>query len=84
MAEVSTFLQSNSTLIIGVVIVGSLAIFLFGAALFLRAFLRKVDQGFAMIVNKFGAEPTVRFTNAIVTARAELSSVTEGKNAEKL
>ena len=66
MAEVSTFLQSNSTLIIGVVVVGALAVFLFGVGLFLRAFLRKVDQGFAMIVNKFGAEPTVRFTNAIV------------------
>ncbi|HEX3132025.1 MAG TPA: SPFH domain-containing protein [Planctomycetota bacterium] len=66
MADVSTLVESNTTLIVVGASIGALAVIVIGGSLFLKSFLRKVDQGFAMIVNKFAAEPKVTFTNAIV------------------
>ncbi|MBA3698421.1 MAG: hypothetical protein H0W78_06180 [Planctomycetes bacterium] len=41
-------------------------ILLIGIILFIRAYFRKVDQGFAMIVNTLRNEPLVTFTGALV------------------
>ena len=46
--------------------VGILAIFIFGMLIMFAKFYRKVEQGYAMIVNTLRAEPEVTFTGRMV------------------
>ena len=67
MADVISVFESGNTLVIWSVtglVVGSVIVF--GVIQFVRSYFRKVDQGFAMIVNTLREEPTVTFTGALV------------------
>ncbi|MBA3707951.1 MAG: flotillin family protein [Planctomycetes bacterium] len=48
------------------IIAGIVIVFLIGLGVFLNAFYRKVDQGYALIVNKLKTNPEVTFTGAMV------------------
>jgi uncharacterized membrane protein YqiK len=66
MAEVIT---TTSTSLMSYISVGGIAavgIFVGGILLFIKAYYRKVDQGFAMIINKVTKDPIVTFTGGLV------------------
>lgn len=48
------------------IIVGILAVVIFGVLIMIAKFYRKVDQGRALIVNTMKSEPAVTFTGAVV------------------
>ena len=52
-----------------------LVLFLFGLAMIVAKFYKRVNQGQALIVNKRGAEPVVTFTGATVLPIIHLSEV---------
>src|SRR4051794_32203220 len=57
------------------IVVGFVALVLFGALILVTRFYRQVDQGRALIINTMRAEPIVTFTGAVVYPiinRAEL------------
>ena len=59
-------------------IIGVSVIFLLGIGVVVAAFYRKVDQGSALIINKMGAVPAVKFTGGIVVPvihRAEVMDI---------
>ena len=67
MADVISVVESSGSLVIWSVasfVIGS--VIFFGVIQFVRSYFRKVDQGFAMIVNTLRKEPTVTFTGALV------------------
>ena len=67
MADVISVVESSGSLVIWSVasfVIGS--VIFFGVIQFDRSYFRKVDQGFAMIVNTLRKEPTVTFTGALV------------------
>jgi uncharacterized membrane protein YqiK len=69
-------LQSN--LITVGFIVGTALVLLLGIGVIIAAFYRKVDQGSALIINKMGAVPVVKFTGGIVVPiihRAEIMDI---------
>src|ERR1043165_4967990 len=66
MADISTIVETggNSLTLLG--FAGAAGFIVIGSLIFIRPFLRKGDQGFAMIVNTMGREPKVSFSNKIV------------------
>ena len=66
MADVTTVVETGANALTIWTFMGGAAIFVVGLFLFFKAFLRKVDQGFAMIINTMGREPKVSFSNKIV------------------
>ncbi|MDR0777162.1 MAG: hypothetical protein LBE81_11080 [Azonexus sp.] len=56
----------GSSLIVMAVAVGIIAIFIFGLFALFSKFYRKVEQGYAMIVNTTRSEPDVTFTGRMV------------------
>lgn len=59
-------------------IVGAVLVILIGIGGTIAAFYRKVDQGSALIINKMGVVPTVRFTGGVVVPiihRAEVMDI---------
>lgn len=76
LAAIDPKLQSN--LITVGIIVGSALLFMVGLGVIIAAFYRKVDQGSALIINKMGAVPVVKFTGGIVVPiihRAEIMDI---------
>ncbi|MDR1351056.1 MAG: hypothetical protein LBJ59_09855 [Zoogloeaceae bacterium] len=56
----------SQSLILAVIVIGILALFLFGLFAMFSRFYRKVEQGYAMIVNTTKSEPDVTFTGRMV------------------
>src|SRR3954464_3744910 len=49
-----------------VIVVGVIALVLFGVLIMVARFYRQVDQGKALIINTMRSEPVVTFTGAVV------------------
>src|SRR5688572_24398743 len=66
MADASALTDVSGTGLTILTIIGVVGVFAIGVLFFIMSFLRKVDQGFAMIINTMGREPKVSFSNKIV------------------